>query len=69
MVMPFIVKVNNVSSGGELNFGINVLLQQDSIQKNNSPVLNFGDAVRFVVFSPLNDPDIIDTQINQVKRV
>jgi hypothetical protein len=67
MNIPLIVKVNNVSSGGEVNFGVNILLQQDSFQKNNSPVTNHGDVTQFFVVSPINDPEVIDTQTNQVK--
>jgi len=68
MSIPLIVKVNNVSSGGEVNSSVvNVLLQQDSIQKNNSPVFNSGDASRFILWSPLNDPDVIDTPIKEGK--
>ncbi|MBN2909020.1 hypothetical protein JQC72_05720 [Polycladomyces sp. WAk] len=67
MNIPFIVKVNNVSSRGDVNFGLNLLLQQDAFQKNNSPVSNYGDGTLFFVFSPVNDPEAIDTQVNQVK--
>lgn len=45
------------------------MMQQDSIQKNNTSSNNYGDASRFFVLSPMNDPDAIDSQINQVKRL
>jgi hypothetical protein len=68
MIIPLIVKVNNVSSGGEINSSVvNVLLQQDNIQKNNTPVVNNGDASHFILWSPLNDPDVSDTPIRELK--
>jgi hypothetical protein len=71
MGIPFIVKVNNVSSSGELNFspGINFLLNQESFGKNNYTSTNTGDLARELIIGPIGDIDVVDTLIKQVKAV
>jgi hypothetical protein len=71
MGIPFIVKVNHVSSGGELNFspGINILLNQEHFGKSNSTSSNTGDLARELILGPVEDFDVVDTAIKQIKAV
>jgi hypothetical protein len=71
MGIPFIVKVNHVSSGGELNFspGINILLNQEHFSKSNLTSTNTGDLRRELIFGPVVDSDVVDTVVKQIKGV
>jgi hypothetical protein len=71
MGIPFIVKVNHVSSGGELNFspGINILLNQEHFSKGNATSANTGDLARELIFGPIKDIDVVDIPIKQIKGV
>lgn len=71
MGIPFIVKVNNVSSAGELNFspGINFLLNQEHFGKTNATNENTGDLARELIIGPIGDFDVVDKAIKQIKAV
>jgi hypothetical protein len=66
--MPFILKINNVSSTGQLNVApVNFLVNQESFQKNNFANSNTGDLPVSIVFGPILDSDVADTPVFQVK--
>jgi hypothetical protein len=68
--MPFVLKINTVSSTGQLNVApVNFLVNQESFQKTNEANSNSGDLTVSIVFGPLLDSDVVDTPIFQVKGV
>ncbi|MBA4541640.1 hypothetical protein H1164_01800 [Thermoactinomyces daqus] len=68
--MPFLIKLNNISSSGQLNMApVNLLLNQESFQKNNISSNNLGDLVLSLMNGPIFDQDFMDTPISQIKIV
>jgi len=68
--MPFVFKINSVSSTGQLNVApVNFLVNQESFQKSNLANSNAGDLPVSIVFGPILDSDVADTPIFQVKGV
>ncbi|MDN4594839.1 hypothetical protein [Polycladomyces subterraneus] len=68
--MPFVLKINTVSSTGQLNVApVNFLVNQESFSKTNETNSNSGDLTVSIVFGPLLDSDVVDTPIFQVKGV
>ncbi|BCU82379.1 hypothetical protein JIR001_21620 [Polycladomyces abyssicola] len=68
--MPFVLKINTVSTTGQLNVApVNFLVNQESFSKTNEANSNAGDLTVSVVFGPLLDSDVVDTPIFQVKGV
>jgi hypothetical protein len=68
--MPFVLKINTVSTTGQLNVApVNFLVNQESFSKTNEANSNSGDLTVSVVFGPLLDSDVVDTPIFQVKGV
>jgi len=68
--MPFVFKINSVSSTGQLNVApVNFLVNQESFQKSNLANSNAGDLPVSIVFGPILDSDVADNSIFQVKGV
>lgn len=68
--MPFLIKVNNISTSGQLNMApVNLLLNHDSFQKNNTSNFSIGDLAFSFMFGPILDQDLVDTSISQIKTI
>ncbi|BCU82378.1 hypothetical protein JIR001_21610 [Polycladomyces abyssicola] len=74
MISPMVIgalSVNEISNVGKVNVshGLNFLAHNRSIIKANVTNFYIGDASVHQIVSPINDRDIIDTAIIQVKAV
>lgn len=74
MESPMVIgalSVNQVSSVGKVNvsYGLNFLVHSRSFLKANVSNFHVGDASVHRVVSPVNDRDIMDTTVIQVKVV
>lgn len=63
------MKFNNTSSSGELNLNnlLNLLIQNDSLQTNNTASFNNGDFAVNLFCTPTFDTDVFDTPMTQRK--
>jgi hypothetical protein len=65
------LSVNQVSSAGKVNvsYGLNFLAHLHSFEKTNASNFHIGDASVQRIISPINDRDVMDTAIMQIKAL